>query len=283
MRLVSFAGGFGRIEGESVVPMGQDIVAYLRGTQPGRDATPRPLGDVVLGAPVPNPSKIICVGLNYYDHATEAGFTAPDEPVLFAKYPNCLVGSNADIVVPDICSAVDYEAELGLVIGRTASRVSAAHALDYVAGYMCVNDVSDRVLQMRGSQWTRGKTVDTFLPAGPWLTTADEVEDPQALEIRCLVNGEVRQAASTSQMIFGLAELVSFISQTITLQPGDLIATGTPEGVGMGSNPPRYLNPGDEVVVEIEGVGSIRNRVRSERAGEMVPDQAKGDRVRVYD
>jgi 2-keto-4-pentenoate hydratase/2-oxohepta-3-ene-1,7-dioic acid hydratase in catechol pathway len=263
--------------------MGEDIVAYLRGTQPGRDAAPRPLGDVALGAPVPNPSKIICVGLNYYDHASEAGFAAPDEPVLFAKYPNSLIGPDVDIVVPDICSAVDYEAELGLVIGRTAARVSTAHALDYVAGYMCLNDVSDRVLQMHGSQWTRGKTVDTFLPAGPWLTTADEIDDPQALDIRCLVNGEVRQAASTRQMIFGLAELVSFISRTITLQPGDLIATGTPEGVGMASNPPRYLNSGDEVVVEIEKLGSIRNRVRPERAGEMVPDQAKGDGVRVYD
>jgi len=283
VRLVSFAGGFGRIEGESVVPMGQDVVAYLRGTEPGHDAAPRPLAEVMLGTPVPNPSKIICVGLNYYDHAAESGFTAPDEPVLFAKYPNSLIGPHADIVVPDVCSAVDYEAELGLVIGRTASRVSAAHALDYVAGYMCLNDVSDRVLQMRASQWTRGKTVDTFLPAGPWLTTADEVGDPQALAIRCLVNGEVRQAASTSQMIFGLAELVSFISQTITLQPGDLIATGTPEGVGMGSNPPRYLKPGDEVVVEIEGMGTLRNRVRPERAGETVPDQAKGDGVRVYD
>lgn len=264
MHLVSFAGGFGRIEGDSVIQMGTDIVAYLSKATSSKDAARVPLSELTLLAPIPNPGKIVCVGLNYHDHAVESRQPIPAEPILFAKYANSLVGPDADIVVPKACSAVDYEAELGVVIGRTAARVTAATALDCVAGYMCLNDVSDRDLQARGGQWTRGKAIDTFMPAGPWMTTADEIPDPQGLAIRCSVNGELRQSSSTSQMIFKLAELISFISRTMTLQPGDIIATGTPHGVGMGFDPPKYLADGDEVLVEIERLGSLRNRIRLE-------------------
>lgn len=265
MRLVSFANGFGRIQGDRVIPMGQDIMGYLGGDVLPREEAAVPLGALSLLAPVPWPGKIICIGLNYRDHALEAGQQIPDEPVLFAKYANSLVGPDADIVIPQAASsAIDFEAELGVVMGRRAFRISSAEALDYVAGYMCVNDVSDRTLQMRSGQWTRGKAIDTFMPAGPWLTTVDEVPEPQSLWIRCSVNAESRQWSNTNQMIFGVAEIISFISETITLSPGDLIATGTPAGVGMAAKPPRYLGVGDEVALEIEGLGVLRNRVCAE-------------------
>jgi 2-keto-4-pentenoate hydratase/2-oxohepta-3-ene-1,7-dioic acid hydratase in catechol pathway len=264
VRLVSFRGGFGRIDGETVVPMGSDIITYLAGIVPTEDGAPIALTKLQRLPPVPNPRKIICVGLNYHDHAVESGQPIPSEPVLFAKYANSLIGTGADIVVPEACSAVDYEAELGVVIGKRASRVSTQDALDHVAGYLCLNDVSDRALQARGGQWTHGKAIDTFMPAGPWLVTPDAVGDPQNLSIRCLVNGDIRQASSTSEMIFKLPEIVSFISATTTLLPGDIIATGTPHGVGMGFVPPRYLAPGDEIVVEIDGLGQLRNRIRRE-------------------
>ena len=265
MRLVSFPGGFGRIEGDCVVRMGGDILGYLRAGEACEDESAIALQGLSLVAPVPSPGKIICVGLNYRDHALETGQSIPTEPVLFAKYANSLVGPGCDVVVPAAASsAIDYEAELGVVIGRAASRVRPGEALDYVAGYMCLNDVSDRDLQMRGGQWMRGKAIDTFMPAGPWLTTVDELPSPQNLGIRCIVNGEVRQESNTRQMIFGVSELVSFIRRTISLVPGDVIATGTPAGVGMAMIPPRYLRFGDEVVVEIGGLGALRSRVSAE-------------------
>jgi 2-keto-4-pentenoate hydratase/2-oxohepta-3-ene-1,7-dioic acid hydratase in catechol pathway len=265
MRLVSFAGGFGRVEGEWVIPMGGDIMSYLTAGVTNEHESPILLESLGLVSPVPFPGKIICIGLNYRDHAFETGQPIPDEPVLFAKYANSLVGPGRDIVVPQAASAaIDYEAELGVVIGRPASRVAPAEAMEYVAGYMCLNDVSDRDLQMRGGQWTRGKAIDTFMPAGPWLTTVDELPNPQSLWIRCVVNGEIRQQSNTSEMIFGVGDLVSFLSRTITLAPGDLIATGTPAGVGMATTPPRYLTFGDEVVVEIEGLGALHSRLRGE-------------------
>jgi 2-keto-4-pentenoate hydratase/2-oxohepta-3-ene-1,7-dioic acid hydratase in catechol pathway len=183
--------------------------------------------------------------------------------VLFAKYANSVVGPGAEVVVPDDAEQIDYEAELAVVIGRRASRVTEADALDHVAGYACCNDVSSRSLQFRSSQWLLGKAIDTFLPLGPWLATPDEVPDPQDLKIRCLVNDEVRQSSHTGQMVFGVAELVSFISRTITLEPGDLLATGTPAGVGMAADPPGYLGPGDRMRVEIDGLGSLDNTLRA--------------------
>jgi 2-keto-4-pentenoate hydratase/2-oxohepta-3-ene-1,7-dioic acid hydratase in catechol pathway len=179
--------------------------------------------------------------------------------VLFLKFANSVVGPGAKVLVPPAARQVDYEAELGVVISRPASRVSAAEAAGVVGGYLCVNDLSARDLQFETGQWTRGKAVDSFLPCGPWLVTPDEVGDPQALAIRCLVNGEERQRSNTSEMIFGVFRLISFISQTISLEPGDVIATGTPAGVGFVRRPPKYLEDGDEVTVEIERLGCLSN------------------------
>jgi 2,4-didehydro-3-deoxy-L-rhamnonate hydrolase len=266
MKLVSFDGGFGRVEGDRLVPMGADLVAYLGGAK-SQDGPPRALSNVGLLAPVLRPEKIICVGLNYRDHAAEGGQQVPTEPILFGKYRNSIIGPGAAIRLPRLAAAeADYEAELAVVIGRAASRVSPAEALDHVAGYTCANDVSARDLQMRGGQWLHGKAIDTFLPLGPWIVTADEIPDPQALRIRCLVNGEVMQDSSTREMVFGAAALVSFISQTISLSPGDVISTGTPAGVGFARKPPRYLRAGDRVTVSIEGIGDLTNPVEIEPA-----------------
>jgi 5-carboxymethyl-2-hydroxymuconate isomerase len=200
--------------------------------------------------------------MNYRDHAAEAGLEVPERPVLFAKWPNALIGPGDPIVVPDFTTQVDYEAELGVVIGLRARDVDAASALEAVAGYVCVNDVSARDVQFADGQWTRAKSLDTFCPVGPRLVPAEEVPDPQALRIRCLVNGEVLQDSSTAQMVFGVAEIVAHASRGLTLEPGDLIATGTPAGVGFTREPPVFLRPGDEVTVEIEGVGTLTNPVR---------------------
>jgi acylpyruvate hydrolase len=262
VRLVSFAGGFGRVEDDRVIPMGWDLVTYLR-TGEAADGAAVPLADVELLAPIPRPGKVICVGLNYRDHAEETGQPIPEEPILFPKFANSVIGPGAPIEIPPQTEQADYEAELGVVIGRTAHRVSIEDAQACVAGYTCMNDVSARDLQFRSSQWMLGKAVDTFLPCGPWLVTVDEIPDPGALAIRCLVNGRELQRSSTAQMIFGVAELVAWISRTITLEPGDLVATGTPPGVGFARTPPVWLHDGDEVVVEIEGIGSLRNPVRS--------------------
>jgi 2-keto-4-pentenoate hydratase/2-oxohepta-3-ene-1,7-dioic acid hydratase in catechol pathway len=260
--LVSFVGGFGRDLGDgTLIPMGDDLVAYL---ETGRvvEGKPVSLASLQLLAPVPRPGKIICIGYNYRAHAVESEVPVPEEPVLFAKFANSVVGPGTPIVVPPEAQEPDYEAELACVIGRRACRVEERVALDYVAGYTCVNDVSARDLQLRVSQWTRGKAVDTFLPLGPSLVTADEIPDPQALAIRCVLNGETMQHASTRDMIFGVAELVSFLSRTVTLEPGDVIATGTPPGVGFTRTPPVYLQDGDEVTIEIEGVGVLTNPVQ---------------------
>jgi 2,4-didehydro-3-deoxy-L-rhamnonate hydrolase len=264
VRLVSFEGGFGRLEDGAVVPMGPSLVDWLAfGTQGVATGRPLPLAEVRLLAPVPRPGKIICIGLNYRDHARETGQEIPSEPVLFSKYANSVVGPGADVVVPSEAGKIDYEAELAVVIGRRASAVPADQALGHVAGYACANDVSSRSLQFRSSQWLLGKAIDTFLPIGPYLVTADEVPDPQALGIRCLVNDEVRQSSDTGQMIFGVAELVAFASRTITLEPGDVLITGTPSGVGMAADPPRYLRLGDRMRVEIDGLGELVNTLRA--------------------
>jgi 2-keto-4-pentenoate hydratase/2-oxohepta-3-ene-1,7-dioic acid hydratase in catechol pathway len=206
------------------------------------------------------PQKIVCVGLNYRDHAEEQGTTLPERPLLFAKWPNTLIGDGEPIRIPPVTEKVDYEAELGVVIGRTASRVSTDDALDYVRGYVVANDVSARDLQFSDGQWVRGKSLDTFLPVGDLVPAAD-VPDPQALPIRAVLNGETLQDSNTSNMIFGVAEIVSFVSQAITLEPGDLIITGTPAGVGAFRDPPVWLRPGDEITIEIDGLGSITNPV----------------------
>jgi 2-keto-4-pentenoate hydratase/2-oxohepta-3-ene-1,7-dioic acid hydratase in catechol pathway len=205
--------------------------------------------------------KIICAGMNYRDHAEETGLAVPEQPVLFAKWPNALIGPGEPIVLSALSTQVDYEAELGVVIGRRSRDLSVEDALDAVGGYVCVNDVSARDLQFADGQWTRAKSLDTFCPVGPRLVPAADIPDPQALRIRCLVNGEALQDSSTAQMVFGVAELVSFASRGMTLEPGDLIATGTPAGVGFTRKPPIFLKPGDEVTIEIEGIGELTNPV----------------------
>jgi 5-carboxymethyl-2-hydroxymuconate isomerase len=186
---------------------------------------------------ITRPGKIVCVGLNYHDHAEEGGQDLPKAPLLFAKWPNTLIGDGEPIVLPPDSTQVDYEAELGVVIGTTAKHVSERDALDVVAGYICVNDVTARDMQFGDGQWTRGKSPDTFCPVGPRLVPRDEIGDPQALAIRCIVNGETLQDSSTSQMIFSVAEIIAYVTRVITLEPGDLIATGTPAGVGVFRDP----------------------------------------------
>jgi 2,4-didehydro-3-deoxy-L-rhamnonate hydrolase len=213
--------------------------------------------------PVDPPQKVICVGLNYRKHAEESGQPIPPNPILFAKFPNSLVGPDEAIVIPSITQQVDYEAELGVIIGTRAQRVSVDNALSHVLGYTCVNDVSARDLQFADGQWVRGKALDTFCPIGPRIATSAEIADPQALAIRCIVNGETLQDSNTADMIFSVAEIISFISQAITLEPGDIIATGTPEGVGFARTPPVFLKDGDVVSVEIDGIGTLTNPVRA--------------------
>ncbi len=223
----------------------------------------RALADVVLLPPVTRPGKIIAVGRNYHEHAAEEGSTAPADPVLFAKFPNALVGDGADITWRATDTAqVDYEAELAVVIGRTARDVPVNRALDHVLGYTCLDDISARDLQFGDGQWVRGKSLDTFCPLGPWIVTRDDLPDPGAARIRCLVNGEVLQDARTSEMVHDVPHLIAFCSRFMTLEPGDVIATGTPGGVGVFRDPPRFLRDGDEVVVDIEGIGRLTNRCR---------------------
>ena len=211
--------------------------------------------------PIERPQKIVCIGLNYRDHAEEQGVDLPERPLLFAKWPNTLIGPGDPIVIPSITERVDYEAELGVVIGSRASRVSVENALEAVAGYVCANDVSARDLQFADGQWVRGKSLDTFCPLGPALVPASDVPDPQALGIRAILNGQVMQESTTANMVFGVAEIVAFVSQAITLEPGDLILTGTPAGVGVFRDPPVLLQPGDEITIEIDGVGALTNPV----------------------
>jgi 2-keto-4-pentenoate hydratase/2-oxohepta-3-ene-1,7-dioic acid hydratase in catechol pathway len=236
----------------------------------------RPLAGVEMLAPLPVPGKIVAIGRNYREHATEEGVDPPTAPLVFAKFPGSVVGPGAEIVWdPDLTSQVDYEAELAVVIGRRARRIEAADALDHVFGYTCLNDVSARDLQFGDGQWVRGKSLDTFCPMGPVLVTADAIGDPQDLAISCMVGDERLQEARTSAMYFGIAEIISFCSRSFTLEPGDVIATGTPGGVGVFRDPPRFLGDGDRVVVEIEGIGRLENVCRHEHVGHVRPAGAR--------
>jgi 2-keto-4-pentenoate hydratase/2-oxohepta-3-ene-1,7-dioic acid hydratase in catechol pathway len=222
-------------------------------------------GNPRLGPCVAGTGKFICIGLNYADHAAESGMAVPPEPVIFMKATSAIVGPNDDLVIPRGSEKTDWEVELGVVIGRTAKYVTEAEALDYVAGYCTVHDVSERAFQTeRAGQWTKGKSCDTFGPTGPWLVTKDEVADPQNLAMWLTVNGETMQNGSTKTMVYGVAFLVSYLSQFMSLHPGDIISTGTPPGVGMGMKPPRYLKAGDVVELGIEGLGSQRQQVRAD-------------------
>jgi 2-keto-4-pentenoate hydratase/2-oxohepta-3-ene-1,7-dioic acid hydratase in catechol pathway len=232
-------------------------------TAQARKVITYPADRVRLLAPVPDPRKIICLGLNYRDHAAESGAPIPKDPILFSKYATALIGQGEPIVLPAISNEVDYEAELVVVVGKRGRQIAEDAALSFVAGYTIGHDVSARDWQLKkdGKQWMAGKTFDTFAPTGPWLVTADEVPDPHALAIRLRLNGQVMQDSNTKEMIFSVGFVIAHLSRIFTLEPGDLIFTGTPPGVGMARKPPVYLKAGDVVEVEIGGLGVLRNPV----------------------
>jgi 2,4-didehydro-3-deoxy-L-rhamnonate hydrolase len=220
--------------------------------------------DARLGPPLRRPSKIVCVGLNYRDHARESGMPMPDEPVLFFKATTALVGANDDVIIPRNGSKVDWEVELAVVIGRRASYVAESEAMQHVAGYVLHNDYSERRFQLeRGGQWVKGKSCDTFAPLGPFIATRDEVPDPHDLRLWLRVNGELMQSGTTRDLVFGVPALVSYVSQFMTLLPGDIISTGTPAGVGFGRDPARYLHAGDVVELGIDGLGEARQQLKA--------------------
>jgi 2-keto-4-pentenoate hydratase/2-oxohepta-3-ene-1,7-dioic acid hydratase in catechol pathway len=227
------------------------------------DRAPSLAANLRLGPPIARPSKIVCIGLNFRDHAAESGMALPPEPVVFFKATTSLAGPNDEVIIPKGAAKLDWEVELAVVIGRRTAHVPAPDAAAQIAGFVLHNDYSERAFQLeRGGQWVKGKSADTFAPLGPWLVTLDEIPDPQRLAMWLTVNGETRQKSSTAQMIVGAFELVSYVSQFMTLLPGDVISTGTPAGVGMGMKPePRYLQPGDVVELGIDGLGSSRQRV----------------------
>jgi 2-keto-4-pentenoate hydratase/2-oxohepta-3-ene-1,7-dioic acid hydratase in catechol pathway len=226
------------------------------------ESLPKVSGSPRLGVPYLGISKFIAIGLNYADHAAESNLPIPSEPIVFSKATTCISGPNDDIMLPRDSTKTDWEVELGVVIGTTARYVETGSALAHVAGYCLINDISERNFQLeRGSQWDKGKGCDTFGPIGPWLVTRDEVPDPQALDMWLDVNGEPMQRGNTRTMIFGVAQLVSYVSQFMTLLPGDIITTGTPPGVGMGKKPQRYLKAGDRMALGIAGLGEQRQRV----------------------
>ncbi len=221
--------------------------------------------EVRVGAPLLDPEKIICIGRNYAEHARESGDEPPAEPIFFNKYNNAIVGPGDAVVHPgeQLTSKLDYEVELAVVIGRTGKDIPAERAMEYVFGYTVLNDISARDLQLEreGQQWIKGKTLDTFAPMGPAMVTADEIPDPHNLRIRLLLNGQVMQDSSTRYLIFNIPTLIAYLSQFVTLRPGDIISTGTPAGVGLGRRPPVWLKPGDVMVAEVEGIGSLVNPV----------------------
>jgi len=241
------------------------LAALADAATTGRIATDgRPSDGLGLLSPVPAPGKIVAIGRNYREHVDEEQAEAPPAPLVFAKFPTAVIGDGEEITWdPRLTGQVDWEAELAVVIGSAARNVSVDRALDHVLGYTCLNDVSARDLQFGDGQWTRGKSLDTFCPIGPAIVTRDEIPDPQRLAIRCVVDDEVVQDSSTERMYFGVAEIISHCSRSFTLQPGDVIATGTPGGVGVFRDPPRFLVDGSVVTVEIEGIGRLTNRCRT--------------------
>jgi 2-keto-4-pentenoate hydratase/2-oxohepta-3-ene-1,7-dioic acid hydratase in catechol pathway len=237
------------------------ITSYLAGA-PAAAAVA--LKDVVLLAPIPKPGKIVCVGLNYRDHAAESKSEIPSVPTLFSKFSNAITGPGAPVVLPKAVQKPDYEAEFAFIIGTGGRNIAAADWRKHIYGYMCLNDVSARDLQKATSQWLVGKTCDTFAPCGPWITTADEVGDPHNLRIEMEINGETLQNSNTREMIFQIPALIEYLSAVVTLEAGDIVSTGTPAGVGFARTPRRWLRPGDQMVVRIEGLGELCNPVVAE-------------------
>lgn len=259
----------------SVVPLLGDLTMkqlIAQSLEPGKyEQTVSALQDVVpaeeieLVSPLHDPEKMIFVGLNYIDHAAESKMEVPKVPVLFPKYANSIVGPEADVIIPEEVRECDYEVELAVIIGKTAKRVSREEAMDYVFGYTVVNDVSARDLQLNEGQWTRGKAIDTFAPMGPCIVTKDLIANPHQLQLSLTLNGEMMQSANTQNLIFDIPYLISFLSRTITLVPGDVISTGTPPGVGLGRTPPVWLKDGDVTEAYVEGIGTLRNRYVKEK------------------
>ena len=233
-----------------------------------RPAWATPLDDVELAPPIPDPQKIICIGQNYIDHCREQGIDPPESPIIFTKFPTTLAGPYADVRLPpkSVTSQVDFEVELAFVIGSEARRVKRREAMDHVAGYMVMNDVSARDVQFGDGQWVRGKSFDTFGPCGPWIVTADEIADPHRLRLSLKLNGKTMQDSTTENLIFNVPYLIEFLSRAITFRPGDVVATGTPPGVGIFRKPPVLLKPGDVMEASVEGIGSIKNRCVKDRA-----------------
>ena len=256
-RIRDLSGAVRDIAGEALAPTALD---RLRRLDPAN--LPLVSGSPRLGPCVGSVSKIVAIGLNYRLHAQEAGAAIPSEPIFFMKATSSICGPNDDVIIPKNSQKTDYEVELGIVIGNLARHVAQADARKHVAGYCVVNDVSEREFQIeRGGQWTKGKSADTFCPTGPWLVTVDEVSDPGKLALWTEVNGERRQNSNTADLIFGVDEIVSYVSQFMTLLPGDVIPTGTPSGVGMGFKPPKFLKPGDRVRLSVEGLGEQNQRL----------------------
>jgi len=245
---------------DALLTGGHSALDRLRLAVEGHAGEGRPWQELDLFPPVPRPRNIVCVGRNYKSHAHEEGVEAPERPELFLKHTSSVLAHGQPITWdPDLTAQVDYEAELAVVIGAPARRVATEDALRHVIGYTCLNDVSARDLQFGDAQWARGKSLETFCPFGPWMVTYDDVADPQALTVRCFVDGELRQDASTADMYYSVAEIVAYCSRAFTLQPGDVVATGTPGGVGVFREPPALLRDGQRVVVEVEGIGRLEN------------------------
>ena len=257
----------GMIEGKYLLPLnfsGDMISLIEKGGDMDTKGEPIRLSDIQLESPVSRPSKIIALGLNYKDHAQESKGEVPEVPLIFAKFPNTITGPKGDIAWDTkITAKVDFEAELAVIIGKTVKECSEEEAMDGVFGYTCANDVSARDLQFGDGQWVRGKSLDSFCPLGPWIVTADEIDDAHNLKIECKLNGKKMQESNTGLMIFKIPKIMAFLSQHFTLLPGDIILTGTPHGVGAFRDPPVYMKDGDEVVVEIECIGRLENICRS--------------------
>ncbi len=271
MRLVTFQGTdipaqAGIVSGENVVGLGKDMLSVIAsGTPTSSAGRSYPLSAVKLLAPIPRPPKLICVGLNYRDHALEAGLDIPTIPTIFNKFTNVVIGPGEPIVLPKASTRPDYEAEFAFVIGAGGRHIPAARAMDHVFGYTIINDVTARDYQFSTSQWLMGKTFDTFAPMGPCIVTRDEIADPHSLDISLEIGGQVLQSSNTRELVFGIPALVEFISSVVTLEPGDVVSTGTPAGVGFARKPPRYLQAGDEVVIRVSGIGELRNPVIAEQ------------------
>lgn len=240
----------------------EEVSEFLESAQPSDlyDAT-----SVRLLAPIPRPPKVICVGLNYRDHAAESNMQIPDVPTIFCKFPTAVIGPGAPIVLPKKSTQPDYEAEFAFVIGKGGRYISRDRWREHVFGYMNLNDVSARDYQRATTQWLMGKTFDSFCPTGPWIVSAEDIQAPHQLDVKLILNGEVMQRSNTRELIFPIPVLIEHLSEVFTLEPGDIVSTGTPAGVGMARKPPRFLREGDEVVVAVEGLGELRNPVIAER------------------